>query len=304
MNNKIIISEELQGQRLDKALSLICKDYSRSHLTLMVELGSVLVNDKIEKPSYKVKLGDIILINEMESKEDDSIDAEDIPLDIVYEDNDIIVINKAQGMVVHPAVGHHEHTLVNALLHHCKDLSGINGKIRPGIVHRIDKDTSGLIVAAKNDYAHEFLAEQLKDHTMNREYIALVKGVIQENEGKIDLPIARSKQNRQKMCVEAVNGKRAVTYFTVLERFYDYTLVKCRLETGRTHQIRVHMSYISHPIEGDKIYSKSKSRLYDEGQLLHAYRLNLIHPSTKKKMSFECDIPDYFKKVIENLKKR
>ena len=291
------------NMRLDKILVSFMPEKSRTYISKLIDEGNCLVNDKPAKASMKLKAGDVISINVPEDKPLE-VNAEDIPLDIVYEDNDIIVINKAQGMVVHPAVGHHEHTLVNALLHHCKDLSGINGKIRPGIVHRIDKDTSGLIVAAKNDYAHEFLAEQLKDHTMNREYIALVKGVIQENEGKIDLPIARSKQNRQKMCVEAVNGKRAVTYFTVLERFYDYTLVKCRLETGRTHQIRVHMSYISHPIEGDKIYSKSKSRLYDEGQLLHAYRLNLIHPSTKKKMSFECDIPDYFKKVIENLKKR
>lgn len=298
--NKFIIDINNSGERLDKTLSNLLTDVSRSRISKMIEGGHVFVNDKTAKPSLKLKDQDVITY-ELPELEELDVKREDIPLDIVYEDSDIIVINKPQGMVVHPAVGHHSGTLVNALLGSCNDLSGINGVARPGIVHRIDKDTSGLLVVCKNDKAHASLAEQLKDHTMNREYFALTKGIIQENDGKIDLPIGRSRQNRQRMAIDPVTGKRAVTYFHVEKRFCEYTLVSCKLETGRTHQIRVHLAHIGHPIEGDSIYGSKKSRLYNEGQLLHAYRLSLIHPTTKKKMTFECPLPQYFKDILDNL---
>lgn len=298
--NKFIIDNSNSGERIDKALSTLLKDFSRSRINKMIDDGHVFVNDKMAKPSLKLKVNDVITY-EIPKLEELDVKKEDIPLDVIYEDSDIIVINKPQGMVVHPAVGHYSGTLVNALLNACDDLSGINGVARPGIVHRIDKDTSGLLVVCKNDQAHASLAEQLKDHTMNREYFALTKGIIQENDGKIDLPIGRSRQNRQKMAIDPVNGKKAVTYFHVEKRFCEYTLVSCKLETGRTHQIRVHLAHIGHPIEGDSIYGSKKSRLYNEGQLLHAYRLTLIHPTTKKKMTFECPLPKYFKDIIDNL---
>ena len=300
MNKEIVVNEAVIGERLDKALSIIDNDISRTFINDLIKNDLVLVNGKKEKASYKVKSGDVISYT---IKKDENIDIPpaDIPLNIIYEDDDVLVIDKEQGMVVHPANGHYEDTLVNALIYKYKDLSSVNGPIRPGIVHRIDKDTSGLLVVAKNDNAHHFLAEQLKDHTMHREYYALVKGTIKENEGKIDLPIARSKVNRQMMCVDK-DGKEAITYFEVVERYYDYTLIKCRLLTGRTHQIRVHLSYIHHPIEGDSVYSKSKNRLYDNGQLLHAYQLTFIHPRTKKEMTFSSPIPEYFLSAIKNIK--
>lgn len=298
--DKLIVDKSLVSYRLDKLISIKFEQLSRTYVNNLIDDGHILVNEKKSKPSYKVKENDVISIDIPEAKPID-IKPEDIPLDIIYEDDDLLVINKPQGMVVHPAHGHYEKTLVNALLAHCKDLSGINGNLRPGIVHRIDKDTSGLIVVSKNDVSHLFLAEQLKDHTMHREYFALVKGYIKENEGKIDLPIARSKQNRQKMAVDGVDGKKAITYFNVEKRFNDYTLLRCKLMTGRTHQIRVHLSYIGHPVEGDSVYSKTKNRLYDNGQLLHAYKLTFIHPKTKKEMSFECPLPQYFIDIINNL---
>ena len=230
------------------------------------------------------------------------IKEENIPLDVVYEDDDILVINKPQGMVVHPANGHYSGTLVNALMYQADSLSSINGVIRPGIVHRIDKDTSGLLCVAKNDNAHHFLAEQLKDHTMAREYIALVRGVIKENSGTIEMPIGRDKKDRQKMAVTK-EGKPAVTHFVVLERFKNHTLVKCQLVSGRTHQIRVHMSAIGYPVEGDPLYSgKNYDKLYQNGQLLVAFKLKLIHPQTKKEMVFEIPLPDYFEKVLASLR--
>lgn len=298
--DKLIVDKSLVSYRLDKLISIKFEQLSRTYVNNLIDDGHILVNEKKSKPSYKVKENDVISIDIPEAKPID-IKPEDIPLDIIYEDDDLLVINKPQGMVVHPAHGHYEKTLVNALLAHCKDLSGINGNLRPGIVHRIDKDTSGLIVVSKNDVSHLFLAEQLKDHTMHREYFALVKGYIKENEGKIDLPIARSKQNRQKMAVDGVDGKKAITYFNVEKRFNEYTLLRCKLMTGRTHQIRVHLSYIGHPVEGDSVYSKTKNRLYDNGQLLHAYKLTFIHPKTKKEMSFECPLPQYFIDIINNL---
>ena len=289
------------NNRLDKALSLFKNDISRSYIAKLIEEGKVLVNDKQEKSSYKVKDNDVICLLDFEDKKSD-IKEEDIPLDVVYEDDDIMVINKVQGMVVHPANGHYSGTLVNALMHQADSLSSINGIIRPGIVHRIDKDTSGLICIAKNDNAHHFLADQLKDHTMSREYIALVRGVIKENSGTIDMPIGRDKKDRQKMGVDK-EGKPATTHFQVLERFNDHTLVKCQLVSGRTHQIRVHMSAIGHPVEGDPLYAgRNYDKLYKNGQLLTAYKLKLIHPSSKKEMVFEIDLPDYFKEVLDKLR--
>ena len=296
-----IVTFKEANERLDKALSLFRSDLSRTYIGKLIDDGKVLVNNKQEKASYKVKENDEITLLEIEETKSD-IKEEDIPLDIVYEDDDIMIINKVQGMVVHPANGHYSGTLVNALMYQADSLSSINGVVRPGIVHRIDKDTSGLICIAKNDNAHHFLAEQLKDHTMAREYIALVRGVIKENSGTIDMPIGRDKKDRQKMAV-VKDGKPATTHFQVIERFNDHTLVKCQLVSGRTHQIRVHMSAINHPVEGDPLYAgKNYDKLYKNGQLLTAYKLKLIHPTTKKEMVFEIELPDYFKEILDSLR--
>ncbi len=301
MKQKLLITNSNYiGLRLDKVLVLELKDRSREFIMRLIDEGEVLVNDKKAKNSYRVKENDEITINIPEAKNLDAT-PQDIPLDIVYEDDDIIVINKPRDLVVHPSNGHEDGTLVNALLAHCTNLSGINGVKRPGIVHRIDKDTTGLLVVAKNDYAHEFLAKQLEDHTLHREYIALVKGVIKEEDGKIIAPIGRDKYNRQKMAVDVKNGKPAVTHFHVLKRFNQYTLISCVLETGRTHQIRVHMNYIGYPIEGDPVYGPKSHLLFDKGQLLHAEKLILIHPKTKKKMTFSAPLPKDFQDVIDNL---
>ena len=300
MNNFVVTSEYV-GLRIDKYLSIVLTDFSRTRISLLIEEGNVFVNEKEAKGSYKVKENDEIKINIPEVKELE-IKKEDIPLDIVYEDNDILIINKPQGMVVHPSNGHFEHTLVNAILYHCHSLSGINGVSRPGIVHRIDKDTSGLICVAKNDMAHHALAEQLKDHTMARTYIALVRGVISENSGEINLPIGRDPNNRQKMGVTRSNSKEAITYFKVLKRYKEHTLVECHLKTGRTHQIRVHLSYIGYPVEGDPLYCGRKfDTLYKNGQLLVATSLKLIHPSTHKEMEFHIELPQYFKDILNQL---
>ncbi len=299
--NKFIVSNEYNGYRLDKFLSSILPDFSRTHIAKIVDEGEVFVNGKAAKSSLKLKENDEVSLTVPENKELE-INKEDIPLDIVYEDKDILIINKPQGMVVHPSNGHNEHTLVNAILYHCHDLSGINGVNRPGIVHRIDKDTSGLICVAKNDNAHLKLAEQLKDHTMARTYTALVKGIIPENSGEINLPIGRDPNNRQKMGVTRTNSKEAITYFKVLKRFKEHTLVECHLKTGRTHQIRVHLSYIGYPVEGDPLYAGRKfDTLYKKGQLLVATSLTLIHPSTNEEMTFNIDLPDYFVDVLHQL---
>ena len=301
MKQKLLITNsDYIGLRLDKVLVSELKDRSREFIMRLIDEGEVLVNDKKVKNSYRVKENDEITINIPEAKNLDAT-PQDIPLDIVYEDDDIIVINKPRDLVVHPSNGHEDGTLVNALLAHCTNLSGINGVKRPGIVHRIDKDTTGLLVVAKNDYAHEFLAKQLEDHTLHREYIALVKGVIKEEDGKIIAPIGRDKYNRQKMAVDVKNGKPAVTHFHVLKRFNQYTLISCVLETGRTHQIRVHMNYIGYPIEGDPVYGPKSHLLFDKGQLLHAEKLILIHPKTKKKMTFSAPLPKDFQDGIDNL---
>lgn len=300
MNNFIVTSEYV-GLRIDKYLSIVLTDFSRTRISQLIDEGNVFVNEKEVKGSYKVKENDEIKVNIPEVKELE-IEKEDIPLDIVYEDNDILIINKPQGMVVHPSNGHFEHTLVNAILYHCHSLSGINGVSRPGIVHRIDKDTSGLICVAKNDMAHHALAEQLKDHTMARTYIALVRGVISENSGEINLPIGRDPNNRQKMGVTRSNSKEAITYFKVLKRYKEHTLVECHLKTGRTHQIRVHLSYIGYPVEGDPLYCGRKfDTLYKNGQLLVATSLILIHPSSHKEMEFHIELPQYFKDILNQL---
>lgn len=300
MNNFIVTSEYV-GLRIDKYLSIVLTDFSRTRISQLIDEGNVFVNEKEVKGSYKVKENDEIKVNIPEVKELE-IEKEDIPLDIVYEDNDILIINKPQGMVVHPSNGHFEHTLVNAILYHCHSLSGINGVSRPGIVHRIDKDTSGLICVAKNDMAHHALAEQLKDHTMARTYIALVRGVISENSGEINLPIGRDPNNRQKMGVTRSNSKEAITYFKVLKRYKEHTLVECHLKTGRTHQIRVHLSYIGYPVEGDPLYCGRKfDTLYKNGQLLVATSLKLIHPSSHKEMEFHIELPQYFKDILNQL---
>lgn len=296
--NKFIVELHENNVRLDKFLSNSLPDFSRTHLAKIIDQGLVKVNGEIAKSSLKVKTGDKVEIEIPEVKPLE-IKKENIPLDIVYEDDDILIINKPQGMVVHPAPGHNEGTLVNAILAHCDSLSGINGVARPGIVHRIDKDTSGLICVAKNDKAHQSLSNQLKTHEMARTYIALVKGVIQENNGEINLPIGRDTHNRQKMAVTRENSKEAITYFKVLQRFSDHTLIECKLKTGRTHQIRVHFAYISHPVEGDPIYyGKKYDTLYKGGQLLVAVGLKLTHPTTNEIKEFRIELPKYFKDII------
>ena len=298
---KYIVTFKENGQRLDKAVAMLNSELSRSFITKLIDEGKITINGKVEKPSFKVKENDEINIEEIVDVKSD-IKEEDIPLDVVYEDDDILVINKPQGMVVHPANGHYSGTLVNALMFMEDSLSSINGVVRPGIVHRIDKDTSGLLCVAKNDNAHHFLAEQLKDHTMAREYMALVRGVIKENSGTVDMPIGRDKNNRQKMAV-VKEGKPSVTHFQIVERFANHSLVKCQLVSGRTHQIRVHMSAIGYPVEGDPLYAgKNYDKLYKNGQLLVAFKLKLIHPKTKKEMVFEIPLPEYFEKVLESLR--
>lgn len=299
-----MICNENTKRRLDSYLSEIRSDMSRSHISKMIKAGEITVNGNKVKPGYELSSGDEINIVETELKETE-VAPEDIALDIVYEDNDVIVINKPKNMVVHPACGHESGTVVNALLSHCKDsLSGINGELRPGIVHRIDKDTTGLIVACKNDKAHISLAEQLAEHSITRRYVALVHGNIKEDEGTVDIAVGRSDKDRKKMAAGAKNGRRAITHFKVLERYGDYTFIECRLETGRTHQIRVHMAYIKHPLAGDEVYGVKKDRLSGNGQYLHARVLGFVHPETGKYMEFEAPLPEYFKETLDKLRKQ
>ena len=294
-----IVEEQYCNTRLDKYLALILPDLTRTRLQQFIKEGHVLVNSKQEKNSYKVQTDDLI---EIELPEDKALEIlpENIPLDIVYEDQDVIVVNKANGMIVHPSVGITTGTLVNALLYHCHDLSGINGVIRPGIVHRIDKETTGLLMVAKNDQAHKDLSEQLREHSVERKYVALVHGVINHEYGTIDAPIGRDTQDRQKMRVTDLNSKQARTNFKVLKRFNDMTLIECRLETGRTHQIRVHMAFIGHPVYGDPKYGYRRDD-QSFGQYLHAKTLGFIHPTTKEKMSFDSDLPKQFEDKIKEL---
>ena len=296
---KLTIDDSSMTGRIDKELAHHLTDVSRSQLQKWIEDGNVTVNGETVKPKYKLAVGDLVEVQPEKPQKID-LEPEKIPLDIVYEDDDVIVVNKPQGMVVHPAPGHPNHTLVNALLYH-SPLSTINGEFRPGIVHRIDKDTSGLLMVAKNDLAHRSLAAQLKAKTNEREYVALVHGVIKEERGTIDAPLGRSKKNRKKQAV-VEDGRHAVTHFKVLERFKHYTLVSCRLETGRTHQIRVHMKYIGHPLAGDPLYGPRKT-LPGNGQYLHARLLGFKHPRTGKQMTFTTPLPEYFQKMLDHLEK-
>lgn len=299
---EIIISEDCQGQRIDKALSNVEGIVSRAAIQRMLDDGDILVNGKTVKASYKVSNGDKVELTIKDAEEID-IKPEDIPLDIVYEDRDILVVNKQKGLVVHPGNGNPDGTLVNAIMAKCKEgLSGVGGKIRPGIVHRIDKDTSGLLIIAKNDNAHINLSEQIKNHEVKKTYLALVRGNIKNNSLTVDMPIARSDKDRTKMAVSR-NGKNAITHVKVLERFGEYTYVEVNIETGRTHQIRVHLSQIGYPIVGDYVYSNGKNPFGVEGQMLHSYRLEFVHPTTKKKMSLEAKLPEYFEDVLNKLRK-
>ncbi|MER2049463.1 MAG: RluA family pseudouridine synthase [Solibacillus sp.] len=291
--------EEFAGERIDKALSQMEESWSRSQISNWLDEERILVNGAAVKAKYKVKQGDVIEVT-IPEVEDLEIIPEDLNLEIVYEDADVLVVNKPRGMVVHPAPGHATGTLVNGLMHHCKDLSGINGVARPGIVHRIDKDTSGLLMVAKNDVAHESLVNQLVEKSVTRKYTALVHGHIAHEKGTIDAPIGRDQKDRQKQAV-VDKGKHAVTHFQVIERFGEFTLVECRLETGRTHQIRVHMNYIGFPLAGDPKYGPRKTIDFG-GQVLHAGVLGFIHPVTKEYLEFESPLPEDFKQLIEELR--
>lgn len=300
---KIVVKDNNQKKRLDSYIVDEINELSRTTVKRLIDTEKVLVNGKKEKSSYKPVEKDIIEI-EIPKAEEIEVKAQNIPIEIIYEDKDIIVVNKPKGMVVHPGNGNPDGTLVNAVLAICKDsLSGIGGKIRPGIVHRLDKDTSGLLIVAKNDIAHLNISKQIQDRKVTKQYIALVKGIISENEATINLPIARSTVDRKKMAVDK-NGKEAITKFKVLKRYDKYTLVEVNIETGRTHQIRVHMSYIGHPVVGDNVYSKGKNEFNVEGQMLHAKHLEFNHPTTNKEMILDADIPKYFKDVLEKLKER
>ncbi len=300
--DKISIICDTEGIRLDKYIKI--ENLTRSALQKLIEEDKVFVNGRVEKTSYKLKCGDEI---EIFYKEPDmlEVEAENIPLDIVYEDEHLLVVNKPQNMVVHPAAGNYTGTLVNALLYHCKgSLSGINGVIRPGIVHRIDKDTSGLLVVAKTNKAHLSLAEQIKEKSVKRSYICIVNGVIPNNKGVIDAPIGRHTTERKKMAVTDKNSKNAVTHFEVLERFYNYTYLTCRLETGRTHQIRVHLKYMGYPVLGDPLYGPKKNEFKLTGQVLHAKTLGFIHPESKEYMEFNSETPTYFQDILNSLRER
>jgi len=301
-----IVEKDDIGKRLDIYLSEKNEDMTRSYIKNLIDDGKILVNGKSVKSGYKVKNGDSIDV-EIVEKVPENIVAEDIPLDIVYEDEDIIIINKAKGMVVHPANGNYTGTVVNSLMHsHEGKLSSINGVVRPGIVHRIDKDTSGIIVVAKNDNAHKKLSEQFKVHSISRKYVALVKGIIKEDELTIDKPIGRSTKDRKKMAVTDKNSRNAVTHISVLRRFYtsNVTLVEARLETGRTHQIRVHMASLHHPLIGDEVYGKKDPKFKVEGQMLHAKSLGFMHPTTNEFVEFDSELPDYFKKILTSLENK
>ena len=296
------ISEEFVGLRLDKAISQKDDSISRASVQRMIDEGNILINGNKTKTSYKLKLDDVVTIIKEEPKEVE-IKAEDIPLDVIYEDKDILVVNKQKGLVVHPGNGNPDGTLVNAIMARCKDsLSGIGGEIRPGIVHRIDKDTSGLLIIAKNDFAHINVSEQIKNHEVKKTYIALVRGVVKENQATINMPIARSEKDRTKMAVSK-KGKEAITHITVLERFDGFTLLEVNIETGRTHQIRVHLSQIGYPIVGDFVYSNGRNPFGVEGQMLHSAKLDFVHPTKGEKMHLEAKLPEYFEDVLKILRK-
>lgn len=296
------IQENEANIRLDKIITTLDNSISRTAVKRLIEENKITINGKTEKPSYEVKIGDIIQIEE-DAPKDSHIIAQDIPIDVIYEDNDILVINKPKGMVVHPGNGNPDGTLANAVMGLCGDtLSGIGGEIRPGIIHRLDKDTSGVIVIAKNDRAHIEISNQIKNRETSKKYIALVRGVIKEDEATINMPIGRSKTDRKKMAVRK-DGKEAITHFKVLKRYDRYTLLELKIDTGRTHQIRVHMAEIGHPVIGDYIYSNGKNDFNVVGQMLHAKKIEFVHPTTKEKVEFIAPLPEYFEEIIKNLDK-
>lgn len=294
------IDEKIQGCRLDKFVSTTM-ELSRKRVKDLLDQNQIQVNGKVEKASYSLQIQDQVSIT-LPPLQEVTIEPEAMNLDILYEDSDLLVINKPKGLVVHPAPGHTSNTLVNGLLYHCKDLSGINGEMRPGIVHRIDKDTSGLLIVCKNDKAHQAISQQLSDKTCHRDYLAIVHHPFSHSHGTINAPIGRDEKDRQKMAVTAKNSKDAVTHFTVLKNFKDFAYIRCSLETGRTHQIRVHMQYIGHPIAGDPKYSYKKT-LDANGQLLHACHIEFIHPTTKEKMAFDAPLDPIFKEILGRLER-
>lgn len=298
------VMEEQEGERLDKFLSIIYPDTSRSFFQKLIKDDGVLVNDKAEKASYRMVVEDVVTIHFPDAVST-TIEPEDIPLDILYEDEDLLIVNKPKGMVVHPSAGHYSGTLVNAIMYHCKDsLSGINGEIRPGIVHRIDMDTTGSLIVCKNDNAHVNIAEQIKVHSVNRIYEGIVCGNVKEDEGTIEGAIGRHPVDRKKMAINEKNGKPAITHYKVLERFGNYTYMQFKLETGRTHQIRVHMASIGHPLLGDSLYSNVKSNFKNLcGQTLHAKTIGFIHPSSGEYLEYSAPLPEYFEKLLSQLKK-
>lgn len=296
------VSPNMEGERIDKCISSFLSSLSRSYIQKLIKEGNVFVNDVPVKANYKVKVEDGVRFVIPKSVEPD-IPAQDIALDILYEDKDLLIVNKPKNMVVHPAPGHYEGTLVNAVLYHCQgELSGINGVMRPGIVHRIDKDTTGSLIICKNDEAHNAIAALLKTHDITRKYRAVVFGMVKEDEGTISAPIGRHPTDRKKMAVNEKNGKHAVTHYKVLERFNGYTYVECQLETGRTHQIRVHMASIGHPLLGDEVYTNRNAPFKLEGQVLHAMTIGFVHPSTGQYMEFEAPLPEYFTRLLDILK--
>ena len=299
--NEFVVEAEYEGERLDKVLPQVIDGYSRSYLTSLLKDGEVLLNGVRVRPSAKVKEGDHVFFSIPEKIVPDIL-PEDIPLDILYEDSDVLVVNKPKGMVVHPATGHYTGTLVNAVLYHCGDsLSGINGVLRPGIVHRIDRDTTGSVIVCKNDAAHRSIAQQLKDHTIVRRYLAICRGILKDDDCTIDEPLARDPKDRKKMAV-VPGGKRAVTHVHVLTRFRDATYIECRLETGRTHQIRVHLAHLGHPLLGDTVYGGAKNNPgHLQGQCLHAYILGFVHPTTGEYIETKAPIPAYFQHLLDTL---
>lgn len=295
------IGIEDDDERLDKWISGALTELSRSYIQKCIKDGKVFVNDRPGKAGYRLKVDDEILFQLPEAIEP-AIDAEDIPLAVLYEDEDVLIVDKPKGMVVHPAPGHYSGTLVNAVLYHCKgQLSGINGVMRPGIVHRIDRDTTGSLIICKNDQTHKAVAKQLKDHSVTRSYRAIVHGVVKADEGTINAPIGRDEKDRRRMAVNDRNGKPAITHYKVLERFREYTYIECRLETGRTHQIRVHMTSIGHPLLGDEVYGSRKTPFRLEGQTLHAYVLGFIHPDSHEYMEVKAPLPAYFEHLLQIL---
>ncbi len=302
VDNYLFEIQEDQQIRLDKYLTEQFPEQTRSYLQKLIKDGEVLVNGKTVKAGFQLSKGDEVSVNIPEPKELD-VEPQKMDLDIVYEDDDVILINKPKGMVVHPAPGHTTDTLVNGLLYHCKDnLSGINGVARPGIVHRIDRDTTGILIVCKNDISHNSIAAQLKEHSINRRYRALVHGNLKEDTGTVEGPIGRHPVDRKKMAINERNGKPAVTHYTVLERFGNYTLIECKLETGRTHQIRVHMTSIGHPLVGDEVYGPAKCPFKLQGQCLHAMVLGFVHPRTGEYMEFSADLPEYFEELLKKLR--